>query len=110
MIQTDKQEILCAELAKHQRVLVLFFASWCPFCMRFVPVFDKEAQTLGVDDVVHVQLDDYDSPLWDSYNVAAVPTIILFEDGKISSRLDAQLGVGLSMKQFQTWVTQQRGS
>ena len=47
---------------------------------------------MGFENVIHVLLDDYDNPLWDDYDIPAVPTIIYFEDGKVCKRLDAQLG------------------
>jgi hypothetical protein len=36
--------------------------------------------------------------------VEAVPTLILFENGKILSRLDANLGRGLNEKQLVDWL------
>ena len=59
---------------------------------------------LGFDRILHVLLDDYDNPLWDDYDVAAVPTVIVFEEGKVSSRLDGRLGRGLPVAQFLGWL------
>jgi thiol-disulfide isomerase/thioredoxin len=100
-----KQE-LDAELSKSKKVLVLFYATWCPFCVRFVPTFDEEIAPLKFDHVVHALLDDYDNPLWDDYDISAVPTIILFEDGKVSKRLDGKLGRGLNEADFMKWLEQ----
>jgi thiol-disulfide isomerase/thioredoxin len=97
---------LDAELSKSKKVMVLFYATWCPFCVRFVPTFDEEIASLKFDNVVHAILDDYDNPLWDDYDIPAVPTIILFEDGKVSKRLDAKLGIGLSESDFMKWLEQ----
>ncbi len=98
-----KQE-LDAELSKSSKVMALFYATWCPFCMRFVKVFDEEIKALKLDHVIHVLLDDYDNPLWDNYEIAAVPTIILFENAKVSNRLDAKLGRGLKEEDFTKWL------
>ncbi len=98
-----KQE-LDAELSKSRKVMVLFYATWCPFCMRFVKVFDEEVKALKLDHVIHVLLADYDNPLWDNYEIAAVPTIILFENAKVSNRLDAKLGRGLKEEDFTKWL------
>lgn len=95
---------LDAELKKSKRVLALFYANWCPFCVGFVPTFDKKAASLGFESVIHVLLDDYDNPLWEDYDVPAVPTIIYFEDGKVCKRLDAQLGRGLNETAFKKWI------
>ena len=98
------QQDLNVELKKNKKVLALFYATWCPFCVGFVPTFNKKAASLGFENVIHVLLDDYDNPLWDDYDVPAVPTIIYFEDGKVCKRLDARLGRGLSESAFKTWI------
>jgi thiol-disulfide isomerase/thioredoxin len=104
MIKVYKQTELDAELKKHKSVLAVFYSSWCPFCVGFVPVFDKKVAGLKFESVIHVILDDYDDPMWDTYDIPAVPTIIYFEDGKVSKRLDAQLGRGLSEATFKKWI------
>ena len=98
------KEDLDAELKKSENVLALFYASWCPFCGGFVPRFNEKVTSLGIKNVIHVLLDDYDNPLWDEYDIPAVPTIIFFEKGKVSKRLDAQLGSGLNESAFQIWI------
>ncbi|NLF89047.1 thioredoxin family protein [Candidatus Bathyarchaeota archaeon] len=104
MKEIDTKQELNAELSKSKKVMVLFYATWCPFCIRFVNVFDEEIKVLKLDHVIHVLLDDYDNPLWDDYEIAAVPTIILFEDTKVSNRLDAKLGRGLKEEEFMKWL------
>src|SRR5271157_2995680 len=104
MREIDNGEELNNVLEKTEKVLVLFYSSWCPYCTRFVPVFDKKIDKLQVESVIHVLLDDYDNPLWDTYDIEAVPTIIFFEKGKVSKRLDGRFGVGLNEKQFIVWL------
>ncbi|HUK84864.1 MAG TPA: thioredoxin family protein [Candidatus Acidoferrum sp.] len=104
MIEVDNGEELNNVLEKTEKVLVLFYASWCPYCTRFVPVFDKKIGKLQVESVIHVLIDDYDNPLWDTYDIEAVPTIIFFEKGKISKRLNGRFGVGLNERQFIGWL------
>jgi thioredoxin 1 len=92
------------ELKKNKRVLAMFYASWCPFCVGFVTTFDKTVAKMDFESVIHVLLDDYDNELWDDYDVPAVPTVIYFENGKVCKRLDAQLGRGLSESSFKKWI------
>ncbi len=106
MIEIDSEEELNGILEKNGKVLVLFYASWCPYCKRFVPVFDKKIVNFKGGNVIHVLLDDYDNPLWDEYDIDAVPTVIFFEKGKVSRRLDGRFGVGLSEKQLNVWLEQ----
>ena len=105
MIEVDNKEDLDNILAKTEKVLVLFYASWCPFCTRFVPAFNAKIKDFKqFSKVIHVLLNDYDSPLWDDYDIEAVPTIIFFESRKVSSRLDGRSGIGLNEKQLNVWL------
>lgn len=104
MIKVDNCENLNDELRKNERVLAIFYASWCPYCTAFVPTFNKKATSLSVGTVVHVMLDDYDNPLWDDYNIEAVPTVVFFEKGKVITRLDGRFGQGLNEKQLTEWL------
>ena len=104
MIEIDNAEELNTLLEKNEKVLVLFYASWCPFCVNFVPMFDKKIVNYNVGKVIHVLLDDYDNQLWDDYDVEAVPTVIFFEKGKVSKRLDGRSGRGLNENQLNVWL------
>jgi thiol-disulfide isomerase/thioredoxin len=104
MIEVENKESFTEELNKNERVLALFYATWCPHCMRFVPAFKKKVTTFTGAEVVHVIIDDYDNPMWDDYEIDAVPTVILFEKGKIAKRLDGKFGVGLNEKQLVVWL------
>lgn len=104
MIEVDNQQDLDRELKSNSKVLALFYASWCPYCGKFVLVFDGKIANFNIGSVIHVLLDDYDNSLWDDYDIEAVPTIIFFVKGKISSRLDGRFGVGLNEKQLRVWL------
>ncbi len=104
MIQVDNMQDLNSQLKANEKVLALFYASWCPYCMRFLPIFDKKVVNFSVGSIIHVLLDEYDNPLWDDYSIDAVPTLIFFEKGKVYRRLDGKFGVGLSEKQLTVWL------
>jgi thioredoxin 1 len=104
MKRVYNQKDLDLELKKNKQVLALFYSSWCPYCIRFVPIFDRDVNKLGIKNIVHVILDEYDDPMWDDYKIPAVPTIILFEDGKICNRLNGEIGRGLGEGQFKIWM------
>ena len=104
MIKVDSKQSLNDELKKKEKVLALFYASWCPYCRSFVPVFQKKTVSFDSGEIIHVVVDDYDSELWDIYDVEAVPTVIFFENGKVSKRLDGRFGVGLTEKQLDNWL------
>ncbi len=106
MLKIYSKEELDVEVKKCKQVLALFYSSWCPYCIRFVPVFDSKIAELPFEKVIHVIIDDYDNPLWEIYEIGVVPTVILFEDGKASKRLDGRFGSGLKEQQFGNWLEQ----
>ena len=46
--------------------------------------------------VTNSKVNDDDKLLWDRFSIGAVPTLIAFDKGKIISRRDAKIGVGLN--------------
>jgi thioredoxin len=104
MIEVENAEELSAILGKTDKVIVLFYATWCPYCINFVPIFDKRIINYNVGNVIHVLLDDYNNQLWDDYDIEVVPTVIFFENTKVSRRLDGRFGRGLNEKQLNVWL------
>jgi thioredoxin 1 len=92
------------KVKQSKRVLVLFCASWCPFCQNFFSTFDRLSLKHGFDNMLRVYIDDYDNPLWEDYSIDAVPTVLLFDQGMVTRRLDAKLGSGLTEKRFNEWL------
>src|SRR2546425_12421823 len=61
--------------------VVMFWATWCPFCRRFKQEFEKLAAPRPWRFAA-VYLDDEDNPLWEDYAVDVVPTLALFRGGE----------------------------
>lgn len=76
-----------------QKVFVLFYASWCPFSQRFLPIFAKYAENSR--DCLRVKTDDKAS-LCEKYSVDTVPTVLVFQQGVVTKRLDGEPGAGLN--------------
>ena len=75
------------------------YADWCPFCQRFKPIFESAITTKPASNgykFYESKVNDDDNPLWDRFSISAVPTLIAFDKGKIISRRDAKMGVGLN--------------
>ena len=104
MIEVNNKHDLEKQVKKNKRVLVLFYASWCPYCRSFLATFDKNILKRNFECVLRVNMCEYDNPLWDEYSIAAVPTVILMDEGKVCRRLDGRLGEGLSEKQLSEWL------
>lgn len=66
-----------------QPVLVDFYATWCGPCKTMQPILEDAAKQLG-DRVKIIKVDvDKNPTAANSYQVKGVPTLILFQSGKI---------------------------
>jgi thioredoxin 1 len=78
------------------KTIVLFILSYCPYSRAFKPIFQKYAEKnkdkCGFSTAI---IDDYDCPMWSEYKIEAVPTVLVFENGKVIRRLDGRHGEGL---------------
>lgn len=104
MKEVDNEADLVGVLKGRDRVLALFYASWCPFCRSFLPIFERHAGGKGVGELLYVRVDDEENSLCDEYGVEAVPTVIYFVGGRVFRRLDGRRGMGLSEKQFEEFL------
>lgn len=101
--EIDNENDLDRILRGSERVFVLFYSSWCPFCRSFLPIFNKYALKSEDKEFLRVKIDSFSNPLWEKYSISVVPTVILFE-GKVFRRLNGVLGVGLNEKQFRAFL------
>ncbi|XP_022974037.1 thioredoxin Y1, chloroplastic-like [Cucurbita maxima] len=75
-------------------VLVDFYATWCGPCQFMVPILEKVSDALS-DTVQVVKIDTEKYPvIADKYKIEALPTFILFKDGKPLDRFEGALAAG----------------
>ncbi|MCZ6835408.1 MAG: thioredoxin [Planctomycetota bacterium] len=80
-------------LESSELVLVDFWAPWCQPCRTIAPTIDELAkQYEGHVKIGKVDVDQH-SDLAASYEVASIPTLLLFKDGQVVGKL-----VGLASK------------
>lgn len=89
-------------LSNNKKTVVLFYASWCPYCANFKPTF--EASKLESTNKIGALVDEDENPLWDRFNIQSVPTIIAFQNGKIIARRDAKKHIGLTKSDMDSLV------
>ena len=80
------------------RFFALFYASWCPFSRKFLPIYQKCTANSQVP-CLQVIVDDRDD-LCEKYGINFFPTVLFFENGEVAKRLDGEPGEGLSEKQL----------
>jgi thioredoxin len=72
-------------------VLVDFYATWCGPCQLMVPILNEVSETLkDIIAVVKIDTEKYPS-LANKYQIEALPTFILFKDGKLWDRFEGAL-------------------
>jgi thiol-disulfide isomerase/thioredoxin len=98
MSKIDVEYDLDEALEAKPRVFVLFYASWCPFSQKFLPIFEKYARE-NPENCLRIKTDDK-AKLCEKYSVDVVPTVLLFEKGRVTRRLDGAPGAGLNEKQL----------
>ena len=99
----DAKAFKAQVLESQEPTVTLFWATWCPFCRRYKPEFDKLAAKWPWR-FASVYLDDESNPLWDDYSVEVVPTLALFRDGQLVDRQDGVLGYGIDRKATDAFV------
>jgi thioredoxin 1 len=100
-VQVDNERDLKEMLGAKKRLVALFYASWCPYCVKFLPVFERNAQCEGLG---FAMIKDDQERMMDLYSIDIVPTVILFEGGNVSTRLDGVPHVGLTEKQLTDFI------
>lgn len=93
------------EIEQKDRAFVLFYATWCPFSMQFLPIFKEYAKSKP-KECLSIIVDD-EPDLCEEFAIEYYPTVILFKKGKVHKRLDAQPGVGLNKEQFKDLIKKQ---
>ncbi len=86
-----------------EKAFVLFYASWCPYSQRFLPIFEDYAKT-NPQECISVVIDD-NPDLCEKYEIDYYPTVLLFNKGQVKKRLDATPGLGLTKKQLKELTT-----
>ncbi len=63
---------------------VMFYADWCPDCIRFKPTFEELASQYG-RRIAFMSVDVARLPhLEQNYGIALIPTVLLFERSRLS--------------------------
>jgi len=84
------------------KLMVLFYASWCPFSQAFLKTYVAHAAS-GDPCYARIIVDDGD-PLVEKYAIQVFPTVLFFERGRLVRRLDGIYHRGLTQGQLEDFA------
>jgi thiol-disulfide isomerase/thioredoxin len=78
-------------------ILTVFYAEWCPFCRNFLKAFEATMKGKTNPVAALVDISNGSNPLWETFAVQIVPTLVGFRSGEVIVRKDGVAEVGLGV-------------
>jgi len=108
MLTFKREDFSGVKLNDSRNILSVFYAEWCPFCTSFLKLFEmitnEKTDPLGA----LVDISDTNNPLWESFEIEIVPTLIGFRGGEVVVKKDGIAGVGLGRPELEEAIGQMR--
>ncbi len=82
------------EAIKEGKVVVDLFATWCGPCKMLSPILDEISEEITTTKFYKIDVDDNED-IAREYNVMSIPTVLVFENGELTSTI-----VGLKSREF----------
>ena len=101
-VENKKKSTFHDNIDNKDKAVVLFYATWCPFSQRFLPIFDEYSKS-NPNECLRVIVDE-EPDVCEEYDIEYYPTVITFKKGKVQKRIDAEPGVGLNKKQLKDFT------
>lgn len=85
--QVSSAEDFQSILENNPKVLMEFYASWCPHCKAFYPVLNAASEKLNEEGVVVAQTEiDTFSSIADQFGIESIPTLTFFVNGDLTAK------------------------
>lgn len=78
-------------IRKPAPVMVVFYADWCPFSERSMPIIRDSLDEIDME-VVAANISHPKDPRWKEHSIDTVPTVAVFEQGTELRRSAARRG------------------
>ena len=86
-------------------VLVDFWATWCPPCRMIAPILDSlSKEKSGQLKVAKVNVDE-EPQLSARYNISSIPTLIIFQNGKIVQQASGAMPKAQLIKWVEPYIS-----
>lgn len=95
-------EDLDAAVRSRDKIMVLFYATWCPFSRAFLSTYLAHASA-GEPCYARIVVDDQDD-LVERFRIDVFPTVLFFEKGRLVHRLDGVFHRGLTEGQLKDFA------
>jgi thiol-disulfide isomerase/thioredoxin len=103
--ETERKSTFHGKIKDKDKALVLFYATWCPFSLRFLPIFEEYSRR-NPEECLSIIVDE-EPDVCEEYAIEYYPTVIMFKKGKLHKRLDSEPGVGLNKEQLKDFTEKQ---
>lgn len=93
----DYQDIV----SSGKRVMIEFYATWCPHCQRMMPIVDQIKElTTGSAEIYQFDIDKNQETA-DQLDVQSIPTFIVYDNGKEVWRHSGEINAELLLSKIQ---------
>lgn len=80
-------ETFAGEIETQEKIVVCFLARWCSRCGALSPILEELAEELkGMVEFAKVDIDE-NPQLIEKFNITSVPSLLLFQQGKLIKKL-----------------------
>lgn len=91
------------DLIKDELVLVDFYATWCGPCKMLSPVLEDISSDRDNLKIVKIDVDQ-NNELAKSNSIMSVPTLILYKNGKMVSKMSGYM----NKDELMTWIDENK--